>query len=164
MKKRSIRTRIFFALLTPVLFTCLEKPAYAATTQTAGSSTVTYHVDPAYQVTIPVDTSMQFNETEVPYGKIVVDQVQIEDGKCIQVSLLADFNLKNSNNSKAVIPYQILAGDEAGSHPFTSAQYTKAGEETPLTIVIKKEDWKKAVAGQYSDTVTFTISYVDKSE
>ena len=91
MKKRSIRTRIFFALLTPVLFTCLEKPAYAATTQTAGSSTVTYHVDPAYQVTIPVDTSMQFNETEVPYGKIV-DQVQIEDGKCIQVSLLADFN------------------------------------------------------------------------
>ena len=41
---------------------------------------------------------------------------------------------------------------------------TKAGEETPLTIVIKKEDWKKAVAGQYSDTVTFTISYVDKSE
>ena len=80
------------------------------------------------------------------------------------MSLLADFNLKNSNNSKAIIPYQILAGDEAESHPFTSVQYTKAGEETPLTIVIKKEDWKKAVAGQYSDTVTFTISYVDKSE
>ena len=73
-------------------------------------------------------------------------------------------NLKNSNNSKAVIPYQILAQDEAGSRPFTSAQYTKAGEETPLTIAIKKEDWKKAVAGEYADTVTFTISYVDKSE
>ena len=108
MKKRSIRTRIFFALLTPVLFTCVEKPAYAATTQTTGSSTVTYHVDPAYQVTIPVDTSMQLNETEVPYGKIVVDQVQIEDGKCIQVSLLADFNLKNSNNSKAIKQFIII--------------------------------------------------------
>ena len=95
---------------------------------------------------------------------IVVEQAQIEDGKCIQVSLLSDLNLKNSNNSKAVIPYQILAQDEAGSRPFTSAQYTKAGEETPLTIAIKKEDWKKAAAGEYADTVTFTISYVDKSE
>ena len=98
------------------------------------------------------------------YGNIVVEQAQIEDGKCIQVSLLSDLNLKNSNNSKAVIPYQILAQDEAGSRPFTSAQYTKAGEETLLTIAMKKEDWKKAAAGEYADTVTFTISYVDKSE
>ena len=143
MKKRSIRTGILFALLTPVLLICAENPIYAATTQTAGSATVSYHVDPAYQVTIPVDTSMRFNETETSYGNIVVEQAQIEDGKCIQVSLLSDLNLKNS---------------------FTSAQYTKAGEETPLTIAIKKEDWKKAVAGEYADTVTFTISYVDKSE
>ncbi len=162
MKKRSIRTGILFALLTPVLLICAENPIYAATTQTAGSATVSYHVDPAYQVTIPVDTSMRFNETETSYGNIVVEQAQIEDGKCIQVSLLSDLNLKNSNNSKAVIPYQILAQDEAGSRPFTSAQYTKAGEETPLTIAIKKEDWKKAAAGEYADTVTFTISYVDK--
>ena len=83
-------------------------------------------------MTIPVDTSMRFNETETSYGNIVVEQAQIEDGKCIQVSLLSDLNLKNSNNSKAVIPYQILAQDEAGSRPFTSAQYTKAGEETLL--------------------------------
>ena len=164
MKKRSIRTGILFALLTPVLLICAENPIYAATTQTAGSAIVSYHVDPAYQVTIPVDTSMRFNETETSYGNIVVEQAQIEDGKCIQVSLLSDLNLKNSNNSKAVIPYQILAQDEAGSRPFTSAQYTKAGEETPLTIAIKKEDWKKAAAGEYADTVTFTISYVDKSE
>ena len=162
MKKRSIRTGILFALLTPVLLICAENPIYAATTQTAGSATVSYHVDPAYQVTIPVDTSMRFNETETSYGNIVVEQAQIEDGKCIQVSLLSDLNLKNSNNSKVVIPYQILAQDEAGSRPFTSAQYTKAGEETPLTIAIKKEDWKKAAAGEYADTVTFTISYVDK--
>ena len=90
MKKRSIRTGILFALLTPVLLICAENPIYAATTQTAGSATVSYHVDPAYQVTIPVDTSMQFNETETSYGNIVVEQAQIEDGKCIQVSLLSD--------------------------------------------------------------------------
>ena len=140
MKKRSIRTGILFALLTPVLLICAENPIYAATTQTAGSATVSYHVDPAYQVTIPVDTSMRFNETETSYGNIVVEQAQ------------------------AVIPYQILAQDETGSRPFTSAQYTKAGEVTPLTSAIKKEDWKKAAAGEYADTVTFTISYVDKSE
>lgn len=164
MKKRSIRTGILFAVLTPVLFNCAENPIYAATAQTAGSATVTYHVDPAYQVTIPVDTSMRFNETETSYGNIVVEQAQIEDGKCIQVSLLSDFTLKNFNNANAVIPYQILAEDTAENHPFTSAQYTKAGEETPLTIAIKKEDWKTAAAGEYADTVTFSISYVDKSE
>ena len=103
MKKRSIRTGILFALLTPVLLICAENPIYAATTQTAGSATVSYHVDPAYQVTIPVDTSMQFNETETSYGNIVVEQAQIEDGKCIQVSLLSDLNLKNSNNSIAYV-------------------------------------------------------------
>ena len=114
---------------------------------------------------LPGDDSGRYkHETETSYGNIVVEQAQIEDGKCIQVSLLSDLNLKNSNNPKAVIPYQILAQDEAGSRPFTSAQYTKAGEETPLTIAIKKEDWKKAAAGEYADTVTFTISYVDKSE
>ena len=75
MKKRSIRTGILFALLTPVLLICAENPIYAATTQTAGSATVSYHVDPAYQVTIPVDTSMQFNETETSYGNIVVEPV-----------------------------------------------------------------------------------------
>ena len=80
MKKRSIRTGILFALLTPVLLICAENPIYAATTQTAGSATVSYHVDPAYQVTIPVDTSMRFNETETSYGNIVVEQAQIEDG------------------------------------------------------------------------------------
>lgn len=67
MKKRSIRTGILFALLTPVLLICAENPIYAATTQTAGSATVSYHVDPAYQVTIPVDTSMRFNETETSW-------------------------------------------------------------------------------------------------
>ena len=35
MKKRSIRTGILFALLTPVLLICAENPIYAATTQTA---------------------------------------------------------------------------------------------------------------------------------
>ena len=46
MKKRSIRTGILFALLTPVLLICAENPIYAATTQTAGSATVSYHVGP----------------------------------------------------------------------------------------------------------------------
>ena len=125
MKKRSIRTGILFALLTPVLLICAENPIYAATTQTAGSATVSYHVDPAYQVTIPVDTSMRFNETETSYGNIVVEQAQIEDGKCIQVSLLSNLNLKNSNNSKAVIPYQILAQDEVGSRQHSRWGHSK---------------------------------------
>ena len=69
------------------------------------------------------------------------------------------FLLKNKNNRSDVIPYQILKTSEAT--PFVSARYHTAGEATPLTISIKQDDWNKAPSGDYSDTVTFTISYVD---
>lgn len=160
MRKKGQRTAILFALMIPLFAICAEHPVYGSTTSVAGNTSVSYHVDPSYQVTIPIDTSVQFNETSASYGKIVVTEAKIDEDKCIQVSLNSDFLLKNDSDANAVIPYKIMAGEE----PFTKMQYTKAGEETPLTIEIAKEDWKKATAGAYAGTTTFTVSYVDKSE
>ena len=36
------------------------------------------------------------------------------------------------------------------------------GDKTELSIHITANDWNAAYAGEYSDTVTFTVSYEDK--
>ncbi len=160
MRKKRQRTGILFALMIPLLAISIEVMGGGTTVLAAETTSVSYHVDPAYSVTIPIDTSMQFNGTSASYGKIAIEEAKIDDGKCIQVSLVSDFTLKNQSDKNAVIPYKILADGSL----FTTKQYTKAGEVTPLTIEIAKDDWKKATAGTYQDVVTFTVSYVDKSE
>ena len=123
-------------------------------------ATVSYTVDPAYTVTIPKDTRLKYGEEITSYGKITVNEAQIDEDKCIRVTMDTDGRLKNQNDGKSELPYEILA-DGA---PFTSADYTEVGQETPLDIVITKENWKKAKAGAYTSNVTFVISYADKAE
>ena len=101
----------------------------------AETTTVTYHVDPSYMVLVPANTTIPFNEESVNYGKIRVEEAQIEEGKCIQ-----------------------------DTTAFTKARYTTAGEETVLGITIDRESWKKAPSGSYADTVIFQISYVDATD
>ena len=93
------------------------------------------------------------------FGKISMEKVWLEDGKCIEVSMSSAGNLTNQKDSSKLIPYQIL--EEGKDTLFTSAKYTAQGEETSLLIDIKQDDWNKAASGSYSDTVTFTISYAD---
>ena len=133
MRKKCLTVGIFFAMM-------LANTVYANNT-----TTVSYTVNPAYTVLIPVDTEVEFNQLSESFGKIQVENAQLDEGKCIEVSLSSDGVLKNKNNRSDVIPYQIL----------------KTSEATPLTISIKQDDWNKAPSGDYSDTVTFTISYVD---
>lgn len=109
----------------------------------AGTTTVTYHVDPSYMVLVPANTTIPFNEESVNYGKIRIEEAQIEEGKCIQVELISDKKLKNQSGKEGEIPYEILADTTA----FTKARYTTAGEETVLGITIDRESWKKAPSG-----------------
>lgn len=147
MGKKWLTAGIFFTMI-------LANTVYANNT-----TTVSYTVNPAYTVLIPVDTEVEFNQLSESFGKIQIEKAQIDEGKCIEVSLSSDGTLKNKNNLSDMIPYQILKTDE--TTPFVSARYHTAGEETPLTINIKQDDWNKAPSGDYADTVTFTISYVD---
>ena len=133
-----MRRKWFFA---GIFFTVM----LANTVYANNTTTVSYTVNPAYTVLIPVDTEVEFNQLSESFGKIQVEKAQLDEGKCIEVSLSSDGVLKNKNNRSDVIPYQIL----------------KTSEATPLTISIKQDDWNKAPSGDYSDTVTFTISYVD---
>ncbi len=131
-------------------------------TVSADSSTtkVHYRVDPSYMVTIPTEVTIPFNQLNWGYGKIRIEELLLDEGQCIQVRMLSDGTLKNQEDQNAIIPYQILTDQK----PFISQKYSKAGEETPLTISILQEDWDQAKGGTYSASVIFDISIVPQNQ
>lgn len=146
------KCRILSALLLLML------PVGTVSAGTGGQTTVTYQVDPVYEVEIPTTSMIPFQTSKCSYGKIIIREALLEQNKCIRVTLDSDGVLKNQEDSKVVIPYRILEGDKT----FTGRDYTRAGEETNLTIAIAQEDWNRATSGEYTTSVVFKISYVDK--
>ena len=151
--------KVFAIVLTFALLMSLSVTAFAANT-TGGEADITTSIAPTYTVTIPANTNVNFNATETAFGAIEVTASQIHPNKCIKVTLNTDSKLENEIDATKVIPYAIK--DAAGT-PFTSATYLTEGDKTELSIHITADDWNAAYAGEYSDTVNFTVSYEDKA-
>ena len=149
--------KLFALILTVCLLAAMATTAFAANT-TDGEADITTSIDPTYTVTIPADVNVSFNATETAFGAIEVTASQIHPNKCIKVELTSDGKLENSIDATKVIPYTIK--DSTGA-AFTSATYLTEGDKTELSIHITANDWNTAYAGEYSDTVTFTITYED---
>ena len=150
--------KIFTLILAIALMASLSVTAFAANT-TGGNADITTSIDPTYTVIIPADVNVQFNATETDFGAIEVEASQIHPDKCIKVALATDKELNNAIDNTKVIPYAIKDSEGAA---FTSATYLTEGDKTELSIHITASDWNAAYAGDYSDTVTFTVSYEDK--
>ena len=151
--------KLFALILTVCLLAAMATTVFAANT-TGGDADITTSIDPTYTVTIPADVNVAFNATETAFGTIEVTASQIHPDKCIKVALASDGKLENSIDAAKVIPYAIKDSEGAA---FTSATYLTEGDKTELSIHITANDWNAAYAGEYSDTVTFTVSYVDKA-
>ena len=150
--------KLFALILTVCLLASMSVTAFAENT-TGGDADITTSIAPTYTVTIPADVNVAFNATETDFGKIEVAASQIHPDKCIKVALATDKELNNAIDNTKVIPYVIKDGEGA---EFTSATYLTEGDKTELSIHITVDDWNAAYAGDYSDTVTFTVSYEDK--
>ena len=150
--------KVISVILTVALLMGLSVTAFAENT-TGGDADVTTSIAPTYTVTIPADVNVQFNATQTAFGAIEVTASQIHPDKCIKVALTSDGKLENSIDATKVIPYAIKDSEGAA---FTSATYLTEGDKTELSIHITAEDWNAAYAGDYSDTVTFTVSYESK--
>ena len=150
--------KLFALILTVCLLATMSVTAFAANT-TGGDADITTSIAPTYTVTIPADVNVAFNATETAFGTVEVTASQIHPDKCIKVALATDNELNNAIDNTKVIPYAIK--DSEGAE-FTSATYLTEGDKTELSIHITEGDWNAAYAGDYSDTVTFTVSYEDK--
>lgn len=123
--------------------------------------TVTFkrsYIQPDYTVTIPENVEVELNALSTVWGKIVVTITKLDPSEWIKVEIVTDGELNNEDDADKVIPYQIKSGNDG----FTFATYEQSGE-TELNIHITQEDWNKAYSGSYSDTLTFNISCVAKT-
>jgi spore coat protein U-like protein len=150
--------KLFALILTVAMLATMSVTAFAANT-TGGDADITTSIAPTYTVTIPADVNVQFNATETAFGAIEVEAAQIHPDKQIRVTLTTDGELNNTIDTTKVIPYVIKDASGAG---FTTATYLTEGDKTVLSIHITADDWNAAYAGDYTDTVTFTVSYESK--
>ena len=150
--------KIFALILAVMMIASLSLTAFAVNT-TGGEAEITTSIQPTYTVTIPASTAVAFNATETAFGEIKVEAAQIHPDMCIKVVLESDHKMENQIDASKVLPYAIKDSNGAD---FTSATYLAAGETTELSIHITQDDWNAAYAGNYSDTINFTVSYVEK--
>ncbi|MCH5190673.1 MAG: hypothetical protein J1F23_00770 [Oscillospiraceae bacterium] len=107
-------------------------------------------------VTYPADVEIPWNtEGDFEIGTIYAERMVIAAHKKVVISV-------TSQNDCA------LVGD-GGSIPYTlggadAIEFTVVNDTTvfPLNVNVAKEDWNAAPAGDYSDILTFTLSYVEK--
>ncbi len=127
------------------------------------NAVISTEVSPAYIVTIPTDLKVPFNSINTDFGAVTLTKAQLDPDKCVKVTLETDNLLDNKADSEKTIPYVINQGTaNAAGGVFTAASYLKAGDKTDLTVTITQDDWNKAYAGEYSDTVIFNIEYTAK--
>ena len=120
---------------------------------------LTTSVAPTFTVSIPADTAVPFNSLSTDFGSVTLESARLEPNKFVCIQVDTDFNLKNSQDETKVIPYTVMTDVfDVKDHPFS---FTEAGESYALNINITQADWDAAAGGDYSDTVTFVISYED---
>lgn len=154
--KRILTLAIVAAMLTATGITAFAVD-YPGGTQ---NTEITTSVEPTFTVTVPADTTVPFNALSTEFGSVELESATLAPDKAVQVTVTSDYNLNNSIDDTVVIPYSLNTAEEAVDADY-AATFTTAGEKVDLTIDIAQADWDAAAAGDYSDTVTFNIAYVD---
>lgn len=135
-----------------------------------GNTTVTFNVDPTYTVTIPATVELEKKtaaDETVTYEKdltVSAENVRLLEGKQIQVTLTSDFTLTNDTQNGGAatnLSYTVTVGDSATPIVTDGVVATFGTSTTEQTSVLHFAAANPTYAGDYSDTVTFTISVVN---
>lgn len=120
---------------------------------------ITTSIAPTYTVTIPGNAVIECNALSTNLGSISLEAAQIDPNYVVTVSANTGL-FSNKANEQKTIPYKLMVGTEE----FTSSEYDTVGDSTALTIAIEKTAWQVASAGDYSGTITFTVTYGKKTK
>lgn len=155
-----MKKRIALGVSVMMLLSLSAMPVSAA--DDTRNAVISTEIAPAYIVTVPASIKVPFNQEKTDFGAITLTKAQLEPNKCVKVTMQCDNLLDNKADAEKTIPYTIYEGKaNATGNVFATASYLSAGEKTDLTIGITQEDWNKAYAGEYEDTVTFQIEYTN---
>lgn len=135
---------------------CMVMPIMAeekATTLTASKPST-------YELTIPATTEIIYNseKTELKGLKVTGD---VKPGSTVNV--IATKNALKRKNSNDALVYNLKNGDTEFESASWSEDELRAGnKEIPLSVDISKEVWASAKAGDYTGSIVFDATLIEK--
>lgn len=155
--------KLFAIILTIAMIASMSVTASADNT-TGGSTEVSFNVDSFYTITIPGNVTLgkeTANDGTVTYENdytITAEPgVRLNKNASIEVTLASDFVMATTQG--ATLPYTITQGTNTITAENNKvATFTTSTSEQTSTIHISAND--PEFAGEYKDTVTFTIAVV----
>ena len=151
--------KLFALILAVALMATMSVTAFAANT-TGGSTEVSFNVDPAYTITIPATVELNKVEDngtvtyENDYTLTAQAGVRLKKGEYIEIAVLSDFEMTTQEG--AILAYAITAGGNDVANNGVVAEFATDKAEQTATIHIAAND--PDFAGEYKDTVTFTLT------
>ena len=151
--------KLFALILTVCLLATMSVTAFAANTE-GGSTKISFNVDPTYTVTIPATVELNKVETEGvvtyenDYTLTAQAGVRLKKGEYIEVTVASDFEMTTTEG--ATLDYTITAENAAVATGGVVAEFATDKTEQTATIHIAAND--PDYAGEYKDTVTFTVA------
>ena len=151
--------KLFAVILTVAMLATMSVTALAANTE-GGSTKISFDVDPTYTVTIPATVTLNKVEDngtvtyENDYTLTAQAGVRLKKGEHIEVTVASDFEMTTTEG--ATLAYTITAEDAAVVNNGVVAEFATDKAEQTATIHIAAND--PDFAGEYKDTVTFTVA------
>ncbi len=159
--------KLFALILTVCLLATMSVTAFAAeigpgANASQGSTEVSFNVDPTYTVTIPATVELERQEDngtvtyENDYTLTAEAGVRLKKGEYIEVTVASDFTMQTTEG--ATLAYTITK-DAAALVDSIVAEFDtdKAAQTSVIHIAANDPDY----AGEYTDTVTFTVAVKD---
>ncbi len=152
--------KLFALILTVCLLATMSVTALAANT-TGGSTEVSFNVDHTYTVTIPA--AVELAKETAGDGTVTYENdytiganagVRLKKNECIEVTVASDFEMTTTEG--ATLAYTITAEGAAVATGGVVAEFETNKAEQTATIHIAAND--PDYAGEYKDTVTFTVA------
>ena len=150
--------KVFALILTVCLLASMSVTAFAANT-TGGDADITTSIAPTYTVTIPATVELNKVEDngtvtyENDYTLTAQAGVRLKKGEYIEVTVASDYVMETPQG--ATLAYTITK-DAAALVDSIVAEFDtdKAAQTSVIHIAANDPDF----AGDYSDTVTFTVA------
>ena len=151
--------KLFALILAVAMLATMSTTAFAVNTE-GGSTELSFNVDPTYTVTIPATVELnkvEDNGTVTYENDYTIDAnagVRLKKNEYIEVTVASDFEMTTTEG--ATLAYSITAGGNAVATGGVVAEFATDKAEQTATIHIAAND--PDFAGEYKDTVTFTLT------
>lgn len=132
--------------------------ALCTVTAFAEEMKISTHADQEmYEIVYPADTVIPWEAQSHELGAVTATKMLISPGKTVVITVTSEneFKMINSTDAANTIAYT-LSGTDAIA--FLPGEY---GKSFPVSANVAESEWRQAVAGEFSDILTFTAECVD---